>query len=175
MKIAISGFSGSGKTSLAKELSIATGFDLIIPSFKELAKKKGISLMEFQELASKNPNIDKEFDEFIRNESSKKENCIVATWLAIWIVEADVRVFLHSPLEQRAKRIAKRDGISFEEALSLTKKRDEQNYERYKKIYNINIKDFLSQADIVLNTSSLTLKEEVEVVLSLVNKRIRKG
>ena len=171
MKIAISGFSGSGKTSLAKKLysllfSEYSELELIKPTFKDIAKEKGMSLMEFQELAEKNHEIDKEFDNFILKKASESKDYIVATWLAIWLVEADVKVFLYSSVEERAKRIAKRDNLSYINALEHVKKRDSQNIERYKAIYNIDITKFNEKADIVINSSSYSVEQEAKIVLA---------
>ena len=169
MKIAISGFAGSGKTSLAKALFSSLSFKyggmkLITPSFKDLAKEKGLSLMEVQELAEKDENIDKELDSFIKKSSKKAENCIVASWLSIWMVEADLKVFLHSSLEERARRVAKRDGMSYVNALQHVKIRDLHNRERYKKLYGIDILSFNDQADLVLNSTKFSIEQEVKII-----------
>ncbi len=176
MKIAISGFAGSGKTALANKLysilfSKYPGMSLIKPTFKDLAKEKGLSLMEFQELAEKDFDIDREFDNYIKKKASESQHCIVSTWLAIWMVDADLRVFLYSSVEERARRVAKRDGMSFMNALEHVKERDEQNIKRYKEVYNIDITNFNERADIVLNSSSFSIDGEVKILLSAIEAR----
>lgn len=175
MKIAISGFAGSGKTSLAKQLekklkSLNLSFELITPSFKDYAKEKGLSLMEVQKLAEEDKTLDLSLDRWQKEKAEKCKNCIIASWLAIWLIEkAELKVFLYSPLEERARRVAKRDSLSFERALEHVKKRDAMNIKRYKALYSIDITRFYEVAHLVLNSSFLSLEEEVELILSYLN------
>ncbi len=171
MIIAVSGFAGSGKTALAKHLVKrlnALGLDvkLVAPTFKSLAKAKGIDLMEFQKEAEKNPEIDREFDEYIKKEVKKHSNVVVATWLAIYLVDANLSVFLHAPLTERARRIASRDNMEFEEALKHVKERDEENRQRYLSLYNIDIFRLYEMADLCINSSQFSIEQEVDLILS---------
>ena len=58
MIIAISGLTGSGKNTLGELLAKRLGYKLVCPTFKDLAAKEGVSLMEFQKKATKDPDID---------------------------------------------------------------------------------------------------------------------
>ena len=173
MKIAISGFTGSGKTALAKALKQKIkekGIDivLIIPTFKDIAKSMNIDLMKFQEMAEKDHNIDKKFDEELKRMFNKERNCIAATWLAVWMLDADVKIFLSASLEQRARRIMKRDNISIEEAIKHVKERDKENRDRYYDVYGIDINkhDFV---DLCINNSNLSIEQEVNLVMYYLN------
>jgi len=172
VKIAISGFAGSGKTALAKglvERLNALGLDvkLVAPTFKDLAKARGMDLMEFQKEAEKNPEIDKEFDGYIRREAKKYKNVVVATWLAIYLINADLSIFLYAPLLERAKRVALRDNIKVEEALKHVTERDEENRQRYLALYNIDIFKLYEMADLCINSSRFSIDQEVDLVLSV--------
>jgi len=138
MIIAVSGLTGSGKNTLGELLAKKLGYRLICPTFKDLAAKEGIPLMEFQKKAEADPNIDKKFDALLK-EQAGSGNCVVTTWLGPWMVEADVRIKVFAPLKARAQRIAKRDKMSLEDAASHVKERDERNRNRYKKLYHIDI------------------------------------
>ncbi|MBU0586024.1 cytidylate kinase family protein [Candidatus Micrarchaeota archaeon] len=162
MIISIAGFAGSGKTTLGTAVATKLGYNLISPPFKDLAKKEGISLDEFQIRAEKDKNIDLRFDEFLKSES-EKGNCVVTTWLGPWIVDADLRVWLYAPLDVRAKRVAERDGISLKAAKSHIKKRESQNRKRYKKLYRIDIFD-TSSFDISLNSDNFAPEEMAEII-----------
>ncbi|MGC9005839.1 MAG: (d)CMP kinase, partial [Candidatus Micrarchaeia archaeon] len=113
--ITISGFAGAGKTTLGKLLAKKLRYRFIAPTFKDLAKKEGISLMEFHRRAEKNPNIDRKFDNYIKKEA-RKGNCVIATWLAPWMVKNSLKIWVFAPLEARARRLAKRDGMSISAA-----------------------------------------------------------
>lgn len=174
MIISISGFAGSGKTTIGKLLAFNLNYRFIAPSFKDLALKEGISLEEFQLKAEKNPNIDKEFDNYIKEEACKG-NCVVATWLSSWIIDADLKVWLFAPLDVRAERVAKRDNLSTSEAKRLILLRENQNRERYLKLYKIDI--FNTEIfDICINTATFTPQECVSLIeKALEIKRVKKN
>lgn len=162
MIIAIAGFAGSGKTTLGTSISRKLGFSLISVSFKDLAKKEGISLEEFQLKAESDRNIDLKFDEYIKEEAKKKD-CVITTWLGPWMVDADLRVWLYAPVSLRAKRVAERDGLSLKEAKKHIRKREAQNRRRYKKLYKIDIFD-TSTFDISLNSGNFLPDEMAEII-----------
>jgi cytidylate kinase len=137
MIIAISGLTGSGKNTLGKLLSDELGYKLVCPTFKDIAKKEGVSLMEFHKKAEDDPDIDKKFDAMLKEQAAG--DCVVTTWLGPWMVNADVRIKVFAPEGTRAERIAKRDGMTVDEALKHIRERDDNNRKRYKKLYGIDI------------------------------------
>jgi len=142
MIIAVWGLTGSGKNTLGELLAKALGYKTINPTFKDLAAREGISLMEFQEKAARDHNIDKKFDEMLKEEIRKsKGNCVITTWLGPWMADADVRIKIDVPAEVRAQRIAKRDRMSLDEARKHVEERDRQNIKRYMDVYGIDITD----------------------------------
>ncbi len=182
MKIAISGYVGTGKTTLAKALSqhlrekYGLEIEPVITTFKELAKKKGMTLEEFQLLAKQDPNIDKEFDKALLEKVSQREHSIVATWLAIWLIkDADIKVFLTTNLEERVRRLIERDGMTEEQAREHILLRDKQNQERYLKVYGIDISKPLDVANLVLDTGYYSVEEEIQLIeQSLKQKKLLK-
>lgn len=158
MKIAISGFVGTGKTATAakvKELLAKKGVEaeVIIPTFKDIAKEKGVDLMEIQKMAEKDPSFDKVFDKQTLKMAENAKNAIIASWLAVWIIkDADLKVFLYTPFEEKVKRISARDGFNKDKAKKHIIEREDMNRKRYKKVYGIDIADY-SAADICINTS----------------------
>lgn len=168
MIIAISGLTGCGKNTLGELLAKKLGYKLVCPTFKDLAEREGVSLMEFQERAKEDPDIDKKFDEMLKEEA--QGDCVVTTWLGPWIVDADLRIRLDAPLETRAERIAERDGMKPEDALKHVKERDEGNRERYKRIYNIDIYDE-SVYDVSLDSGKYKPEELLEMVLEIIERR----
>jgi CMP/dCMP kinase len=163
MIIAVSGLSGSGKNTFGNALAEKLGYRVVCPTFKDLAKKEGIPLLEFQKKAGEDPSIDKKFDEMLKKEASRSE-CVVTTWLGPWMVEADFRIWVDAPLEVRAKRLAKRDGFSLDEALEHIKQRDANNRERYLKLYKIDIMEH-EKFDLEVNSGENTPEEMVEITI----------
>jgi len=171
MIIAVCGLSGSGKNTLGKELAKRLGYRLVCPTFKDLAKEEGISLLEFQKKATDDPDIDRKFDKLLKKEASAGD-CVVTTWLGPWMVGPDIRLWVFLPDEVRSQRLAKRDGISIDEAASHMKKRDDNNRKRYKTIYGIDIDDH-AHFDLCLNSGIYSPEELVEIAMALID--IKKG
>jgi cytidylate kinase len=171
MKIAISGFVGTGKTATAakvKELLAKKGITakVIIPTFKDIAKEKGIGLMEVQRMAEKDPSFDKVFDAQTLKLAAKAKNAIVSSWLAIWIIkDADLKVFLYAPFDEKVRRVAARDGFNEEKAKRHIVEREEMNRKRYKKVYGIDITDY-SAADVCINTSRFDVEGVARNIVS---------
>ena len=169
MIIAIAGLTGSGKNTLGEALAKELKLKLVCPTFKDLAKKEGISLMEFQKRAEKDPNIDLKFDALLKEEAAKG-NCVITTWLGAWMVDADFRIYVKVDDKIRAGRIAKRDNMNPEEALKHIKTRDNENIRRYKKLYSIDITD-TSKFDLVIQAGEFTKEQLKEIVLKEIKKR----
>jgi len=169
MIIAISGLTGSGKNTLGELVARELGLRMVSPTFKDLAAREGISLMEFQKKAEKDQDIDRKFDEVLKEEASKG-NCVVTTWLGPWIVNADLRVYVDAPLEVRAKRLIKRDKMTLEEAKKHARERDEENRQRYLKVYGIDIykKEIF---DLKINNKNMTPEESCKKVLQFIKKK----
>lgn len=138
MIIAVWGLTGAGKNTLGKLIAEKLGYTHVCPTFKEVAKEEGVSLMEFQKIAEKDHRIDKKFDDLLKKECSRGD-CVVTTWLGPWMLDADVRIKLFVPDGERARRIAGRDKMTPEEAMKHITERDENNTKRYGDVYNIDI------------------------------------
>lgn len=168
MIIAIAGLSGSGKNTLGELLAKELGYRLVCPTFKDLAAREGVPLMEFQERAGKDPDIDKKFDAALK-EQAAGGNCVVTTWLGAWMVDADVRIKVKVADNIRAERIAKRDGMAMDEAMEHLMARDEQNRQRYMRLYKIDIDDekgFDAVLDGGKNTPAQLLEQSLAVIKS---------
>lgn len=171
MIVAVSGLGGSGKDTLGRAVAKELGLRVVCPTFKTLAQDEGISLMEFQEKAKNDPEIDRKFDDALKRECAEGD-CVVTTWLGPWMVEADFRVWVFAPLKVRAGRIAKRDGLSVEDALAHIEKRDEDNRERYLKLYGIDILD-TQKFDMALNSGNYSPEEMAKIVAEGIRQKKR--
>lgn len=140
MIITVWGLTGAGKNTIGNLIAKKMGYRLVCPTFKDVAKAEGISLMEFQKMAEKDFRIDRKFDKVLKKECEKGD-CVVTTWLGPWMLDADVRIKLFVPDEERARRIAARDKMTPEQAMRHIKERDENNIERYNAVYNVDILD----------------------------------
>jgi cytidylate kinase len=163
MIICISGLSGSGKNSVGEEVAKLLRLRVVNPTFKTIAARQKMTLMEFHRKAEKEHSIDRRFDEELVAQA-KRGNCVVTTWLGPWMVKgADIKVWLYAPQAVRAQRVAGRDSITVEQALAHISDRDESNHHRYNEVYHINIYDH-SGFELVINTEKFAPKESARII-----------
>ncbi|MDR2048431.1 MAG: AAA family ATPase [Treponema sp.] len=160
IKIAVSGKSGCGNTTVSRIVAEKLGLSFINFTFRSLAQERGLSLAEVLEKAVADDSWDREVDSRQVRLAREAEGCVLGSRLAIWMLpEADIKVYLTARPETRAQRIVRREGGSFEEVAAFTMERDRQDTERYLHIYRINNNDY-SFADLVIETDS-TGPEEI--------------
>ena len=168
MRIAVSGKSGCGNTTVCKLLSEKLGYNMVNFTFRQLAEEKGIPFWDFCAMAEKDDNIDRELDSRMVQMALEHENSILGSRLAIWnMKDADLKVYLLASDEERARRIVKREGGSFEERLNQTKTRDANDSARYKRIYGIDNNDS-SFADLVIDTEGKTPEQITDIIIEAV-------
>lgn len=172
VKIAVSGKSGCGNTTVSRMLSDTLEIKFINFTFRSLAQEKGLSLKEVLDLASADDSWDREVDN--RQVEMARENggCVLGSRLAIWMLpEADLKVFLTASPETRAKRIHGREGESLKDIADFTAQRDKQDHERYLRIYNINNDDYFF-ADLVINTDEIGPAEITELIIDEIKRKL---
>ena len=171
MIVTIGGSIASGKTTLAKKISEKFNLKHISAGIvmREMAKDRGMSLVEFSKYAEKHPEIDKEIDE-CQKKLSKEGNCVVDGRLSAYFIKSDLKVWLTAPLEVRAKRAMSRDNfISINEAIEKIKQRESSEKKRYKDFYKINLDD-MKIYDLIINTEKWDIPGMKGIVSAAVKK-----
>lgn len=169
MRIAISGKSGCGNTTVSTLLAEKLGVTLINYTFRQLAAEKNMTLAEVIEAAKTDDSYDIAVDTR-QVELAKSQDCVLGSRLAIWMLkDADLKVYLYASDETRAKRIFNREGGDIEEIKSFTAMRDAEDSCRYKKLYNIDNNAYQEIADLVIDTSIYNPEQIVDLIL----KRIK--
>ena len=166
MRITISGLPGSGTTTVAKLLSEELSVELISAGelFRQIAKEKKLPLEHFNKLAETDDDFDRQIDERQGEEAMKRENVIVEGRLSgFFVPDADLKIWLKAPVEVRAKRIAHREAIAYEEALSAMNNRERSENKRYEQYYGIDLND-LSIYDLVIDSSRWSEMDIVEMI-----------
>jgi len=175
MIITISGFSGSGKTTVAN----LVGERLKIPAvdvgciFRGLAAKHGMDIIAFGKYAEKHPEIDRQLDAEMVKLCRRKYNLILQGRLAGWMTERNgveaLRVWIGAAAKTRAQRICKREGLRLAKACADTLRRDKDNRRRYLETYGLDLND-LSIYDSVIQTDNLTIEEVVCALIRAIQK-----
>ena len=172
LRIAISGRSGCGNTTVSRILADALGIRLINYTFRNIAAESGIPFEEIVEKAKTDFSYDKIVDTR-QVEMAREGSCVLGSRLAIWMLpEADMKVYLLASIDERARRIQKREGGSLEEVMRFTEARDANDSRRYKELYSIDNGDY-SFADLIIDTEKHTPEEIARIVLdALVEKGV---
>ena len=181
--IIISGLAGVGKSTLAKKLAKRFGLKYICGGelLKEVAKELGYKVtehwweskegFEFVKKRMENKALDKKLDEKLI-EIASKGNCVITSWSLPWIYKGKaIKIWLHASLEERAKRIASRDNIAFEEALKIVEERDKENAKLFKAIYGYELGKDLSVFNLIVETENKTPEEVEREVVDFLKKR----
>ena len=169
MRIAVSGKSGCGNTTVSTMLAEKLGYPMINFTFRQMAKERNMDFWDFCALANRDDNIDRELDRRQVEMARAEENCILGSRLAIWMLDdADFKVYLLASDQERARRIALREGGTVAERLAQTQDRDAHDTERYGRIYGIDNND-TSKADLVIDTEGRTPEQIVDMILEAVS------
>ena len=173
--VAISGLHGAGKTTAARALARKFKLRYVCAGtvFRQLAKERGMTLDEFSRYAERRPSIDRKIDQQTAA-AAKGKNVLIDARLAGWMAkQANLKVLLTAPLEERVRRIASREGRKYKDVLNETRKRERSEARRFKQFYSIDVNDH-SPFDIVLNTERFTAEEMVRILELAVEQFIRK-
>jgi cytidylate kinase len=87
--------------------------------------------------------------------------------------DADLKVFLKASQAVRVKRILRREGGDPATVAAFTEYRDEQDRERYIKIYNID-NDQYGFADLIIKTDGLDPSAIADIIVQEAKARISK-
>ena len=170
IRIAISGRSGCGNTTISKMVADSLNLRFINFTFRSLASEFKIDLKKILELAASDDFWDKEVD--TRQVMIARENggCVLGSRLAIWMLEeADLKVYLNVSHKIRVNRIIEREGGNFSEVSEFTIDRDKQDHGRYLKIYGINTDNY-NFADLIINADNISPQEITDMIITRAKK-----
>ncbi len=179
--ICISGMAGTGKSTLAKKLaekynfSYYSGGDVL----KEQAKQEGYDIsvqgwwespsgLKFLNQRVNNPKFDKEVDDKLL-EYAKKGGVLLDSWTMPWLLKNGFKIWLEASFKKRAARVAQRDKMSFDEAITVLKEKEARTKAIYKTLYGFALGDDFKPFDFVLDTDDLSANEVFEVLCKVID------
>lgn len=176
--ITIAGKLGSGKSSTAKKVSEILGYKHLSSGdfMRDIANKRGISLMELNKIAEEDSSIDKELDD--RNtEIGKQADIVIDSRLGFHFIPESFKVYLDLHPEIAAGRILKdkennpnrhrEDSRAFDTKEDIMKSivdRQESEKSRYDKIYGIKDVSCSDNYDLIIDTSKYSLEEVAQKI-----------
>ncbi len=185
MILIVSGFAGSGKSTLSDLLGEHFGLKVIHAShvMKQLVSGEidldntrgqtgfwessdGKKLMRKRQ---ENDELDKKLDELLLREIDKG-NIVLDSWTMPWLSKKGLKIWLNASPEVRAKRVQKRDNLSFNKILNKIIERDEETKSIYKRIYNFNLGEDFEPFQIIINTDNLNEKQVFKKVVEKIKE-----
>jgi len=180
--ICIAGMTGCGKSTTAKRLAKKYGLRYFSGggALKVLAiaagYKPGVSGwwtteegLRFHQQRMTDPQFDRKVDEELLKEA-KRGNVILDSWTMPWLLKRGFKIWLEASPEERAKRLAERDGISLKAAFDVLREKDEKSQAIYKKYYGFTLGEDFSPFNIVLDTNELNVNEVLDTLCMVINR-----
>lgn len=187
MIITISGVPGSGKSTIAKELEKELGYKryYIGGIRRELARKKGMTLEEYNRLGETDSSTDEEVDDYQKNILSKMDNIIVEGRTSFYFIPNSLKVFFDVEKEESVRRIYsdlrdalknkernEGEAVSMSEVKKIIEERINSDIKRYKKYYGIENAYDKNNFDLVIDTTKGSIQDSVDETLVKIKKAI---
>lgn len=186
MIISLSGGPGSGKSTIAQMLADKFGWPRYYMGGlrREAAKKRGMTLAEYNQLGETDPNTDQEVDYYQRDLGQSDDNFIIEGRTSWYFIPHSLKIYLDVEKEAGAKRIYSnlqhknernedRGLNSWQDVLDSNVNRLKSDGERYQKYYSIDVYD-KNNYDFYLDTTNLTPEEVFEEVYGFAKNSLDK-
>jgi len=171
--ITVSGHPGSGTSTLVQGLAERFGWTTLNGGdvFRGEAKRRGMSLHEFELLCKDDETVDRSLDILLQERMVGDTSLhVVESRLAGWWAHRQgidcLRIWLDVTAEERARLVVNREGIPYEEAMEANRVRIELDGERFDRMYGLAPED-PTPCTHVIAASSLSAHQILEQVASL--------
>lgn len=177
--ISIAGNIGSGKSSVARRISEITALPMVSTGalFRELAARRGLTVLELNQRAETDHSIDDEVDGHLRRLSESGDAAVIDSRMAWHFVPRSFKVYLVvDPLVAVARVYgAVRDDERYEtvdEAAEDVLARQQVEAERYLDLYGVHVDDWRNY-DLIIDTSRAGVVEVADLALSHLEEGVR--
>jgi len=169
LRLAISGKSGCGNTTVSRLVAEKLGLRVINYTFKNLARDSGMSFEELALKAETDPQYDLTIDR-MQVDLARMGGCVLGSRLAIWLLrDTALTVYLKASLEVRAARIARREGGDPAAVRARTEARDQRDRARYQRLYGYDV-DRYDFAALVVDTERLNQQQVADVIVDFARR-----
>ncbi|MDP2622207.1 MAG: dephospho-CoA kinase [Actinomycetota bacterium] len=173
-KISIAGNIGSGKSSVARRVAEITGWPVVSTGslFRELATRRGLTVLELNQLAESDPSIDEEVDGHLRRLALTDDPAVIDSRMAWHFVPESFKTYLVVDPMVAVGRVygavrADERYASVEEAAREIIARQHVEAERYEQIYSVHVDDWRNY-QLVIDTS----RADVDTVAGIIVRRL---
>ncbi|WP_414836854.1 (d)CMP kinase [Candidatus Nanohalococcus occultus] len=178
--VTVDGPSGAGTGTLASFIAEELGINCYSAGdfFRGIAADRDMTVEELGKVADKQTDLKVDRRTL---EKGLSENCVIEARIPSRVLGtySDLRIYLTADLEERAKRVSKdqeegkreneEKSDSLEEVKERIRKRDEENWRRYKDYYGIeNTKDIY---DVLIDNTEMTIDEQQEQVRKILERK----
>lgn len=170
MLVSISGLPGSGTSTVAKAVARELGIDHLDGGqvFRGLATERGMDLAAFGAFAEGDPQVDVELDRRLGRRAAAGD-VVLESRLSGWILTLEghdgLRVWIDCDPDERARRVAGRDGHAAREARAHNDAREASEAVRYRTYYGIDIAD-LSPYDLVVDSTERSPEDLIAEIVA---------
>ncbi len=179
--ICVCGMAGSGKSTVAKRISERYGLKYYSggDALKALASKMGYQIdkrgwweseegLRFLRERMENPEFDRMIDNKLL-EWAEKGNVVLDSWTMPWLLDHGFKIWLEASIEVRAERVARRDGLTFEEALKSLIEKERRTRHIYERLYGFSLGDDLSPFHLIIDVNLLNKNEVFQAICAVID------
>lgn len=178
MIISISGRPGSGKSAVAEVLAEALGLDHVSAGdfMREMARERGLSILELSRSAERDIGIDHEIDARTRTLGETRDDFVIDARLAWHFLPTSLKVFLDVRPEVAAARVygaqrgSEHENVDLVATRRAIEARSRSEAERYQRYYDIDYTD-PAHFDLVVDTSDLDIAGVVARIRTFIEER----
>ena len=183
MIITISGTLGAGKSTIAKKLSEKLNYKryYIGQIRRDMAKKKGMTLEEYNAYGETHPETDKEVDDYQKKLGQTQDNFIIEGRTSWFLIPNSVKIYIKVSPKEGARRIFEnlqgentrneaKNLNTVEDVLKNNQKRMQSDDFRYKKYYKKDCFDE-NNFDFVIDSTNLTVDEVLDQIMNYIEKQ----
>jgi CMP/dCMP kinase len=172
-KITIFRLAGTGTSSIGRELARQLNYQFLSTGdmFRAKALSLGLSLYEFDKVCVADPSYDRALDEELELYGQENDNFVVESRLAWHFIPDSIKIKIACDFTVRVGRVAKRDGVTFEEARDLTLVREEDGRARYQVNYGIANFGDDNHFDLVVDSTETTVEQVVALICEFIDQR----
>jgi predicted cytidylate kinase len=184
MIITITGEPGSGKSTIGKRLAQKLNYEhyYIGQIRRDAARKRGMTLAEYNKYGETHPETDTEVDDYQKNLGKEKDNFVIEGRTSWFLIPHSEKIYITVSPEEGAKRVFKElqadnarnedNGLlTLEDVLKSHREREASDALRYQKYYQKDCSD-RNNFDLVVDTTKLNPDEAFEEVSNYIQKQL---